>query len=129
MPTRGDASNRRSFAAVPWRGDVPLQQEAGGRAVQLALTGGRRGALERGAARDPARSCMVMPLVLKGTWHQVDLLDHTHPELPEGLQRPLAVREQVSPRGFAHGPDRSVSEAAAKPFLRNLQACRDARHR
>jgi transposase len=21
MPTRGDASNRRSFAAVPWRGD------------------------------------------------------------------------------------------------------------
>lgn len=22
MPTRGDASNRRSFAAVPWRGDV-----------------------------------------------------------------------------------------------------------
>src|SRR3954454_12187580 len=22
MPTRGDASNRRSFAAVPWRGDA-----------------------------------------------------------------------------------------------------------
>src|SRR5215213_7909464 len=79
--------------------------------------------------RGISRSRMIMPLVLKGTWHQVDLLDHTRPELPEGLERPLAVREQVTPRGFAHGPDRSVAEAAAKPFLRDLQACHDARHR
>ena len=34
---------------------------------------------------------MVMPLVLKGMLHEVDLLDHTRPELPEGLQCPLAI--------------------------------------
>ena len=36
-------------------------EEAGGRAVLLALAGGRRGALERGAARDPARGLAVAP--------------------------------------------------------------------
>src|SRR3954452_15962631 len=54
-PTRGDASNRRSFAAVPWRGDDPVRQEAGGGAVQLAVAGGGRGAADQRSARDAAR--------------------------------------------------------------------------
>ena len=37
----------------------PLQQEAGGRAVLLALTGGGRGVLERRPARDAARGLAV----------------------------------------------------------------------
>jgi transposase len=39
----------------------PVQQAAGGRAVLLALAGGRRGPLERSAARDAARGLAVAP--------------------------------------------------------------------
>ena len=40
---------------------VLYSEEAGGRAVLLALAGGRRGALERGAAGDAARGLAVAP--------------------------------------------------------------------
>src|SRR5215213_6489841 len=61
MPTRGDASNRRSFAAVPWKGDGPIREETGGWAVQLALAGGRCGAADERPARDSARGPAVAP--------------------------------------------------------------------
>src|SRR3954452_11870241 len=61
-PTRGDASNRRSFAAVPWRGDDPVRQEARGRAVLLALAGRRRGPPERRPARDAVGGLAVAPV-------------------------------------------------------------------
>ena len=57
-PKRAD---RVKILVYDGTGLCPVREEAGGRAVQLALAGGRRGALERGAARDPARGLAVAP--------------------------------------------------------------------
>jgi hypothetical protein len=57
---RPKRTDRVKILVYDGTGLVPVQQEAGGRAVQLALAGGG-GALERGAARDPARGPAVAP--------------------------------------------------------------------
>src|SRR3954468_405524 len=51
--------NATSFAEVPRTEVVPVQQEAGGRTLHLALASGRRSAVECGAAGHTARGLAV----------------------------------------------------------------------
>src|SRR4051812_39634972 len=59
--------NATSFGEVPRTEVVPILEEAGGRAVLLALAGGSRGMLERGTTLDAARGLAVaLPTTASG---------------------------------------------------------------
>jgi hypothetical protein len=74
---------------------VPVQQAPGDGALRLACDRERPGVVDPGATVDAARSCMLMPLLVRLIDSEVEVIDGAVPQVSDCIEDDSSVLEEV----------------------------------
>src|SRR5690349_10885269 len=75
------------------------------------------------------RSCILMPLLLRHTWRELDTANGAGAKLQQGEVGVGLVREQVTPARLPPGPDPTQPQLLPQPALGNADLVGGFRHR